>query len=272
MVEELVAIGVRAEAAVWDDPAISWDAYDLVVVRSTWDYVDRRAEFLAWADHVPRLANPADVLRWNTDKHYLAELQSCGVPVAETTWLEPGSDDDLSPLPWEGTYVVKPAVSASARDTTRYDLADGAGRYAARAHVARLLRAGRTAMLQPYLHAVDTNGETSLLFLAGSFSHAARKAAVLATSATEAAQSSEVITAREPRQDELGVAEQALAAVPGGARRLLYARVDLIDGPDGAPLLLELELTEPSLFLAVDPEAPRRFAAAIASWAEVAGA
>lgn len=268
----LADLGVIVEPAVWDDPAIAWHAYDLVVVRSTWDYVERRADFLAWAARVPRLANPADLLTWNTDKRYLRELGAAGVPVVETTWFEPDRDDDLAPLPWEGTYVVKPAISASARDTHRHDLGDRGGRSAARAHIARLVRAGRTAMLQPYLDAVDTNGETSLLFMAGAFSHAARKAAVLAAGGGEVAPGGEEISAREPRQAELDVADRALAAVPGGPERLLYARVDLIDGPDGMPRLLELELTEPSLFLRVEAGAPQRFAAAIASWARDAAA
>src|SRR3712207_4018119 len=83
--------GLRAEPAVWDAPAVDWAAFDLAVLRSTWDYYQRRADFLAWAETVPRLLNPAAVLRWNTDKRYLRDLAAAGVPIVPTDWVEPGA-------------------------------------------------------------------------------------------------------------------------------------------------------------------------------------
>ncbi|MEU6075300.1 hypothetical protein [Micromonospora sp. NPDC047074] len=255
--------GVTAEPAEWTDPAVDWAAYDLVVLRSPWDYPLRRDEFVAWASTVPTLANPADVVRWNTDKRYLAELSAAGVPAVPTTWVGPGE----SWRPGErGEYVVKPAVSVGSRDTGRYDLADPEHRDLAAAHVRRLSDAGRLTMVQPYLDAVDTAGETALLFLAGpdgpAFSHAIRKGPMLAGPdlGTEGLFRPEEIAARAATPAQLAVAERALAAVPGGARRLLYARVDLIPGPDGAPILVELELTEPSLFLGHADGAAERLA------------
>ncbi|MFD0971031.1 ATP-grasp domain-containing protein [Plantactinospora endophytica] len=261
--------GIRAEAAIWDDPDVDWAGYALAVLRSPWDYPTRRAEFVAWTRTVPRLANPADLVRWNTDKRYLRELASAGVPTVPTTWL--GPDDDWT-LPAEpGEYVVKPVVGAGSLDAGRYDLADAAQRELAGTHVKRLRAAGRWVMVQPYLSAVDTAGETGLLFFAGPdglrFSHAVRKGPMLVGPdyGVDGLFRPEQITPRTPAAAELAVAERVLAALPSGPDRPLYARVDLIPGPDGAPVLVEVELTEPSLFLGHAPDAADRLADAIAA-------
>jgi hypothetical protein len=247
----LEAAGIHATPAVWDDPGVTWSAYDLVVVRSTWDYTTRRDEFLEWAGSVPRLLNPVEVLRWNTDKHYLADLAEAGVPVVPTAFVEPGDVHEVPPY----EHVVKPTVSANAQDTARF----AAGQDSS-AHAQRLLDAGRPLMVQPYQRAVDDDGETAVLLFDGAHSHAARKAPVLVP---ELADPEDVaITPRDARAAELDVARAALAAVPW-PEPLLYARVDLVPGPDGAPLLMELELTEPSLFLAQSPGAAARFAQAV---------
>lgn len=253
--EALAERGVDAEAVVWDAPDVDWAGFDLVVVRSTWDYSSRHAEFLAWADGVPALLNSAQVIRWNTDKRYLRDLSEAGVPVVPTLWdpAEPPSGDGWA------EFVIKPAVSAGSVDTARW----GPGQEAeARAHLRRLADAGRTAMVQPYLSGVEAAGETALVFIDGQFSHASRKAAVLADGAAPWSELRKKIRPTTPTAAELAVAEFALAAVPGNAD-LLYARVDLIPGPDGAPVLLELELTEPALFLKNDPAAASRLATAI---------
>ncbi|MEV7327114.1 hypothetical protein [Micromonospora sp. NPDC093244] len=263
----LAARGVTAEAPVWDDPDVDWSSYDLVVLRSPWDYALRRDEFVTWAATVPALVNPADVVRWNTDKRYLAELTAAGVPTVPTSWVEPG--ESWQPPVDTGEYVIKPAVSAGSQDTGRYDLADPEHRDLAVAHVRRLSAAGRTTMVQPYLNAVDTEGETALLFLAGAgglaFSHAIRKGPMLTGPdlGPDGLYKAEEISARTALPDQLAVAERTLAAVPGGTRQLLYARVDLIPGPDGDPVLVELELTEPSLFIGYADGAPDRLAEAI---------
>jgi len=251
LLEALDAEGVQAAPVVWDSGA-DWAAYDLVVVRSTWDYDRRREQFLAWAASVPRLANPADVLAWNTDKTYLQALASAGVPVVETTWLVPG--DVFTPP--AGPYVVKPTVSAGARDTAAYD-----GGADASAHVQRLLAAGRPVMVQPYLPQVDVLGETSVLCFEGEVSHAASKSALLQVGAgvRNDIDSRAFVTPAEPTRAQVDLAKAALAVV---GQPLLYARVDLVPGPDG-PLLLELELTEPSLFLRHAEGATARFAAAV---------
>ncbi|MEU8158271.1 hypothetical protein AB0B94_31835 [Micromonospora sp. NPDC048986] len=265
----LAARGIAVQTAVWDDPDVDWSSYDLVVLRSPWDYALRRDEFVSWAATVPTLVNPADVVRWNTDKRYLAELSTAGVPTVPTSWIEPGESWQL---PAEtGEYVLKPAVSAGSQDTGRYDLADPQHRDLAAAHVRRLSEAGRVTMVQPYLRAVDTEGETALLFLTGpdglAFSHAIRKGPMLSGPdlGPDGLYKAEEITARTARPEQLAVAEQTLATVPGGTRQLLYARVDLIPGPDGEPVLVELELTEPSLFIGYADGAPDRLATAIST-------
>ncbi|MBL7256702.1 ATP-grasp domain-containing protein [Paractinoplanes lichenicola] len=258
--------GVEADAVRWDDPAADWAAYDLAVIRSPWDYVPRRDQFIAWARSVPRLLNPADVLEWNTDKRYLGELARAGLPVTPTVFVAPGQA--WTP-PATGEWVVKPTVSAGSQDTGRYQLP--AQLDLAEAHLARLSAAGRTAMVQPYLSAVDDLGETALIFLPDktgtlTFSHAIRKGPML-TGPDEGTidPGSEQIDPRTPSAAERRTAGRVLDHIPGGAERLLYARVDLIPGPDGEPLLVELELTEPSLFLREgEPEgATHRLAEAI---------
>ncbi|GIG70024.1 ATP-grasp domain-containing protein [Phytomonospora endophytica] len=264
LIEPLAARGITASPVVWDDPAVDWDAFDLTVVRNTWDYPTRHERFVAWAHRVPRLANPAAVIEWNIDKRYLAELADAGVTVIHTDWYAPG---EVPRLGDEGMWVVKPTVSAGSQDTERYDLTSPQRRALAGAHVARLHSAGKTAMAQPYLSAVDTAGETALLYFRGRFSHAVRKGPMLNGNHLDSTglYVTEEISRRVPSGAELAAAEKALAAVPGGTEALLYARVDLIPGADGEPTLLELELAEPSLFLAHDDGAAGRFADAVVS-------
>ena len=192
------------------------------------------------------------MLSWNTDKRYLAEIAAAGVPVVPTTFVAPGE-------PYEAPayeHVVKPTVSAGARDTARF-----AAGQSSLAHAQALLAAGRHVMVQPYVRAVDTVGETAVLSFAGTHSHAVGKAAVLVP--TLADPHDVAITPRTPSAAELAVAAQVLAAAP--FEDLLYARVDLVPGADGAPVLMELEVAEPSLFLSTSTGAVDRFATAIAA-------
>jgi glutathione synthase/RimK-type ligase-like ATP-grasp enzyme len=255
--------GVAHRVVDWDDPSVRWEEMALVVVRSAWDYVRRPERFRRWAEAVAAVAplrNPPDALRWSGDKRYLAELEAGGVPVVPTAFAAPGEAMDW---PAAGEVVVKPAVSAGTLDTARYG---PRAREQARAHVARLHRAGRVAMAQPYLAAVEgARAETGLVFIGGRFSHAVRKGPMLVPGKRVVADLfvEEEIAPADPTAAELDVAARALRAAPGGGAGLLYARVDLIPDDDGAPRVLEVELVEPSLFLGRHPAAADRLAETI---------
>lgn len=279
LVAALEALGARVDTPCWDDPAVDWSRYDVAVLRSTWDYVERIGEFLDWAEacsRATRLFNAPDVVRWNTDKHYLAHFDRRGVPVVPTRFVEPGADVDADlarfleggpgslsagrPVPFSD-FVVKPSIGAGSRDAARYRRRDAAE---ARDHLRRLASVERrSAMLQPYLDRVDDHGETALLHFAGEYSHAARKGPLLRVGSglVEGLFAPEEITPREADAAELRVAEAACAALPFDAP--LYVRVDLIRDDGGQPVVLEVEMTEPSVFLAQSPHAAGRFARAI---------
>lgn len=250
LTEALAARGVEAVPAVWDDPAQDWARYDLVVIRSTWDYPDRRDEFLRWADSLPYVLNPADVLRWNTHKQYLGYLVGDAVPSRLVAPGEPFT-------PPEDPFVVKPAVGVGSIGAARYDPGDDR----ATAHVAELHAAGKMVLVQPYLEAVDEQGETAVMYVGDEFSHAVRKEPMLAPGAAPGAglYLEERLTGTEPSADQFALAERALDALPFPRSRLLYARIDMLPGP----VVLEVELTEPSLFIGYAEGAPERFADAI---------
>jgi glutathione synthase/RimK-type ligase-like ATP-grasp enzyme len=255
LVRALRDAGAGAQAVHWDDEAVDWAGFDVVVIRSTWDYSWRAAEFTAWAERcgkVTRLLNPAGVVRWNTDKRYLADLAAAGVPVVPTRFVEPGDAMGGPGLPDGHDFVVKPAFGAGARYAARYTPGE---RETALAQVARMHAEGLTAMVQPYLTRIDTSGERALQFFGGRLLHASRKRAVLspgtAYDADKVAHPGLRPWTATPA--ELAVAERALAAVPD-APELLYARVDLVDGEDGEPCVMELELVEPNLFLWLHPQ------------------
>jgi glutathione synthase/RimK-type ligase-like ATP-grasp enzyme len=264
LLEPLRRRGVQPTIAVWDDNSISWAAFDLVAIRCTWDYTSRRDAFVDWARSVPRLVNPADVVEWNTDKHYLQDLATAEVPVVTTSWIAPG---ETVALPPNGRHVLKPSVGAASIDAAAFSLDEARERERAREHAERLLAAGRAVMVQPYLEAIERHGETALMYVGGEFSHAVRKSAMLAGEheLVGGLYLSEEISPRAPTDAQLEVGRSALAAVPGGPERLAYARVDLVPDNRGQPLVIELELTEPSLFLAAATGAAERFADVLAA-------
>jgi hypothetical protein len=264
------AAGVRTRVVDWDDGQVDWSGFDVALIRSTWDYTDRLPEFLAWVDSAARhttLLNPPAVVRWNTDKHYLAELARARAAVVPSAFLEPGTSAadgvrDFLARDNCAEFVVKPCVSAGSRDTQRHARTQVE---AAVTQAQGLLAAGRSVLLQPYLDSVDRDGETALIFFAGRFSHAIRKGPLLPPgrpgSPAIGLFAPEKITSRVPGVDELRLADQVLSALPFKAP--LYARVDVIRDATGAPVLLELELTEPSLFFAYSEGAAERFTTAV---------
>jgi glutathione synthase/RimK-type ligase-like ATP-grasp enzyme len=246
LIAALAELGVEAEPAVWDaDP--DWWRFELVVLRSTWDYAERRDAFLAWARSLPRVLNPVPALEWNTDKQrYLTDLAAAGVPIVPTEFVAPGEKLDQP----GGPFVVKPAISAGGRSSAHFRPGE---LEAARGLVARLHADGRTAMLQPYLGDVE---ETDLVYLDGGYSHALHRRVPLPTTGErDVFYLHEKLRPAQAGTRDRTVAEQALAAAPA---ELLYGRVDLVDGA-----LLELELAEPSLYLGFGDGAAARLAAAI---------
>jgi hypothetical protein len=179
--------------------------------------------------------------------------------VVPTEWLEP---DQAFDLPDHGRLVLKPSVGAGSVDAGLFDLSDAHGAELARTHAERLLAAGQSVMVQPYMERIEGDGEAALIFFGTQFSHAITKGAMLAgqSELVDGLYNREVIGPRDATAAELAVARAALAAIPGGADRLGYARVDLVPAADGSPVVMELELTEPSLFMAHAPGSPERFA------------
>lgn len=265
-------LGVAHEAVVWDDSSIDWSRFSLAVLRSTWDYTTRIAEFRTWIDQVSsvtRLANPADLVHWNTDKHYLHEAEAAGLPIVPTVFVESGGVGDTA-AKWStrldewlahGDVVVKPCISAGSNDTARH-----ADRASAVDHVTALTGAGRSTMIQPYLADVERFSETGLVYLGGAFSHAFAKGPLLASERDMEAglYAREQISSRLPSDAERELGDRALAWITERFGELLYARVDLLPSADG-PVIIELELTEPSLFLQTDAGAAARAARAIAA-------
>ena len=257
LMEAFRAKGVDARWAVWDDPQLDWSAFDGVLLRSTWDYSRRRAAFLTWARAAPRLINPPEPVRWNTDKRYLSELAAAGLAVVPTNFVAPGEQ-----LPPDGgEVVVKPSVSAGSKDTARFPAGDARAAALAR----QIHGSGRTAMIQPYLDSVDARGEAALVFIDGGFSHAARKGPLLRSGAAPVGGlfAEEEIGAHEATDGERLLAERVIAWVSARFGAPAYARVDLVADQTGAPTLLELELTEPSLFFSQRPAAAEELARAV---------
>ena len=270
LVAAMAACGITPEIVVWDDPAVDWARFSLALLRSTWDYHERLPEFLAWLGRVARLtrlANPEEVVRWNLDKHYLAELQRAGVATVPTSFAEPGADAvtalrDFLAGDANADRVIKPAIGAGSRDAQRYQSHESE---AMLAHVSRLLTQNRSVILQPYLERVDTQGETALVYYNSVFSHAFHKGPLLrrGSASTQDLFATESISARCPDADELALGERVISALPFDT--LLYARIDLIRGADASPCVLELELAEPSMYFNYAEGAAARFAAAVQS-------
>lgn len=240
--------GLHARWLSWDDPGT--ETADLVILRAAWDYTERRDEFLAWTKRVKNLLNPPSVVAWNSDKHYLLELTDAGVPTLPSYFFDPGETFRLPEGELEGELVVKPAIGAGSLDTMRFHDAT-----AAMEHAAALHESGRAVLVQPYDERVES-GETALVFIGGEQSHAFTKGPILPPQGQlpefdgSGTYAEEDLTPADPDFEMWDVGYAALKAacvqlkIP--TTDLLYARVDLIGGPDN-PLLLELEMVEPSL-------------------------
>lgn len=244
----LANAGITATMAAWDDPAVDWRRFELVVIRSTWNYIQYLEAFLAWADRgaaATRLYNPAPVVRWNCHKSYLRDLEREGIMVVPTAWLDRGASGSLAAIMDERGWdqvVIKPQVGAGSFKTERFDrsqLAHG------EAFLAALVQQ-REVMVQPYLRSVEGYGERSLIWIDGELTHAIRKSPRLGDAPEQVSEAMPIA------DDERRLAEGLMATRGPG---LLYGRVDLARDDGGVCRVMELELVEPSLFLRQGPAA-----------------
>ena len=252
--------GVSARLVPWDS-AFDWAAMDLVVIRSVWDYFERLDEFLGWTtnvESVTRLVNPTNVIRWNTHKGYLLDLAAADVAIVPTQILPQGTIDVPMELLPEGELVVKPAVSVGAIGALRSRSDDPR----AAAHIVELARDG-DVLVQPFIPSVLDSGETSLMFAGGRLSHAVRKVPAPGEYRVQDHHGG-TIQSHRATIDEIAIAEAALAVAPSSTT---YARVDLVS-TDHGPVVMELELVEPALFLDADPLAAENFVNAFLSLTE----
>lgn len=248
--------GLQPELAAWDDEEVEWGAYDLAIVRSTWDYYAHEQKFRAWiksTDRLTRLLNPAGLMLRTIDKRYILGLHEVGIPGVPTKIVAPKHEstlhDILEQTGW-GRVVLKPAVSASSSLTRLFDSRDAED---ALAFLREIHRRGH-AMVQPYLASVETGGEVALVLIDGKFTHAVVKHPRFHSD------DESVSPAEKPTAEQLGVALKALNYYPEAS---LYGRIDLMRMDDGCWVLSEAEFIEPSLFFREHPPALDRFIGAL---------
>lgn len=254
LLKALADEGIDAHLVVWDDD-VEWASFDLVVIRSTWNYVDRREQFLTWAKGIAHLENPYPVIEYSTDKHYFADLEARGIRIVPSTFCDVGQEPEFP----DDDFVVKPCVGAGSIDAERYRAADIDR---ARRHVKALHEKGRDVLIQPYVESVDVVGERGLIFVDGQYCHAMTKSAMLNTLALDRNSlfRREQMASAVAEDDAIDFAIAVLREL--GYDHLLYARVDLVGTSEGW-MLMELELAEPSLYLSYDPATAVKLAQAI---------
>jgi glutathione synthase/RimK-type ligase-like ATP-grasp enzyme len=264
LIPALVARGIGAVPAVWDDDAVDWRAFAAVVIRSTWDYHLRQPRFLAWIDRLEALGvpliNPARVLRWNAEKTYLRDLTRAGVPVVATRWVERDDQTPLAAILRETGWpraVVKPAIAATAYRTWATDLVSAG---ADDARFRELIGDGRV-LVQPFLEAIAAEGEWSLMFFRGEYAYSVLKTPRAGDFRVQSDFGGQVVT-RNAGPALVAQASGVLDAAPFKRSELTYARVDGCV-VDGTFVLMELEVLEPGLFLAVGPRGADDLAEAI---------
>lgn len=258
----LADLGWHAEWLPWKTPDVDWDSWDVVYLAATWDYPDEPERFIRVLESVDQsralLVNPLEPVRWSVRKTYLGDLANRGVSVVPTRFFERFAEcpaDDLYRSFDVDTVVFKPVVGANAQhaflvprselERTRHDMSS--------------VFAERPFMAQPCMDAIYDDGEYSLMYIDGEFSHAIRKVPKLGDFRVQEEHGS-TITPSVPTKDMLAVSKDALSVA---GEELLYARCDLVRDAQSRYRIMELELVEPSLYLRMDNAAPARFAAAL---------
>ncbi len=261
LVPALAELGIAGQPAVWSDAGVDWAAFDALVIRSPWDYFLRIAEFRAWLDarraSGPRFCNAIEIIAWNFDKQYLVELAAAGIRVIPTIVVSQRDRPDIAALArgrgWN-EIVIKPTIAGGGHGTRRFRL-DGAEHH--RDAIARTL-VDCGLLVQPFLPEIMSEGELSLMFFDGAFSHAVRKRPAHGDYRVQG-QFGGTVEPVDARAEWVDAARACIAAAPALPT---YARVDGVV-VDGHFLLMELEVFEPLMFLAHHPLAAERFARAI---------
>lgn len=249
--------GLDVDIVIWNDPAVSWSDYEVVILKSPWDYHEKFSEFLDWLDLIERLnitkLNPVKIVRWNLDKHYLRDISEAGLAVIQTDFLEQGSAVDLEQyftIFNTHTLIVKPAVSGGSKNTFKFNKGE-APELSERINV---LLKGEAFMVQPFVEEIQTEGEWSMLFFNGKYSHCILKK----PQKDEFRVQNQFGGSVHPQMPSTELLDQAEQYVKQFAQGCLYCRVDGVR-INGVFHLMELELIEPSLFLAADEDSFERY-------------
>ena len=236
------------EQVLWRDAPVDWRAFDAVLVRSCWDYHLYVDEFAAWVDRLEasgvKVVNSPAVIRWNLRKSYLAELCAAGVTIPDSVWVDDSIDVArvCAERGWTSA-VVKPLVSASAHGTSVRHDGEVRG----------------PVIVQEFLNEIHDGGEWSLMHFGGQYSHAVVKRPADGDFRVQMEYGGSAV-ADDPPVEIRDFAARALAAAPGPTA---FARVDVVVSRRRGPVLMELELIEPELFLDSSAGASDRLAAAI---------
>ena len=258
----LKARGVKVDNVSWRSRTVKWDDYEMVIIRSPWDYQQAADEFMTVLGAIDAstavLLNPIDVVRWNVRKTYLQELHDRGITIVPTQFVQNPTESQIRgmfEILESDQIVIKPVIGANANDTfwLRPDSS------ASELQQIESLYAGRLALLQPFIPSVIEYGETSLVFFDGEYSHSVLKTPMAGDFRVQEEHGSRICSI-PPDPALIAFAKLALVPIP---QRILYGRVDLVELPNGQPAVMELELIEPSLYLSYDDDSAARFADAI---------
>lgn len=258
LIAELESLGAVVQTPAWNS-RIDWEKFDSTIIRTTWDYHTQSKEYLDWASNVPRLFNSFPIVKWNINKSYLRELESKGIPIAPTVWIQNNIQTSVAEVIGElqtNTGFIKPLVGACASDTLRFSVNE-----LDQAQSFLDARINQEMMIQPYLRSVESEGELSGIFVAGEFTHGVQKIPVQGDYRVQddfGAEDRPYTFTKE----EIHAMKDIFNHVPDG-NNLLYARVDYLRADDGSLLLNELELIEPSMFFRHSDDGHKKFAKAI---------
>jgi glutathione synthase/RimK-type ligase-like ATP-grasp enzyme len=253
--------GWSVETVSWHSELVNWDKFDYVIVRSTWDYQQHAKAFLACLDKInaskATLLNSLPLIKWNIEKHYLKDLEKKGVSVVDTVWGSTFNEAELEAAFLHfncETVVIKPVLSANADDTFQLSKAT----WKEKKDVLFKTFRQRDFMIQPFLHSVVEEGEYSLFYFNGAYSHAIKKVPQQGDFRVQEEHGGSLYSVDiDSTQD--AIAQKALSAMPCEA---LYARVDLVR-QNNEWAIMELELIEPSLYFNLDEQSAPRFVKAV---------